>query len=113
MHLLQIEQCLVLLLSVVMLHRWHLPFSITCECFRRSNSGRTLFVGWDLTRGSAGSNRSTVKWEQMCVRKTAAITIENVGRRFGSRSGVSIANVFTTMIKITIQPVTCWGCNGN
>ena len=66
------EQCLVLWLEMVILHKWHLPFSITCACLFLSNSGTGFLESRARNSGSAGSSSSATVWLMKCIKKSMA-----------------------------------------
>ena len=57
---------------MVILHKWHLPFSITCACLFLSNSGTGFLESRARNSGSAGSSSSATVWLIKCIKKSMA-----------------------------------------
>ena len=112
-HLLQTLQCLVREFVVFMLHKWHRPFSMTCACFVRSNSGTMRFELCFLSSESDGSISRAATCEHPWITYKLLTMRKSGACKSGCKAGIRTQNVDTPKPNNATQPLICSGCNGN
>ena len=111
-HLLQALQCFVRTDVMLMLHRWHRPFSITCAWRLRSNSGMICLSCRVLSKGWAGSRVRAVTWATMWARNSVAEAAATGATSVECKAGTTAPYMRATMTRVRSHPSTCWGCSG-